>query len=92
MKRTQLTETKAQRWRALAILDDGTEALLCLGSSIVQVRDNYRDPWYDLLAEQVRKETDEIALQKWSGAPDQGSWETQANLPLPPVRRPAVAV
>lgn len=78
-----LREPKAQRWRAVAVLRDGSEALLCLGGSIGQVRETYSEPWFELLAEDVRKATHEIHLQKWDGLPDRGEWVTQSRLPLP---------
>jgi hypothetical protein len=87
MKRTTFRESKAQRWRALAILDNGTEVLLCLGASMTQVKDFYQIPWYEYLPEDVRKEVDEISLQKWVGLPDCGEWITQASLPLLPYNR-----
>lgn len=83
MKTQPLQESKAQNWRALAILDDGSQALLCLGGSIVQVRQMYREPWFDLFDEEVRNRVEEIELQKWSGAPDRGEWQTTDNLPIP---------
>lgn len=82
-----LSETKAQRWRALAVLTSGSEALLCLGQSIVQVREYYLEPWYDMFTEEVRRDTDEIQIQKWIGAASCGEWKMQATLPVPPVRR-----
>jgi len=77
-----LKEMKHQRWRALAMLNDGTEALICLGNTVANVRESYLEPWLELFDEDVRKETDEIVLQKWIGEPDRGEWVTQANLPL----------
>lgn len=80
-----MTESKAQRWRALAIMSDGSEALLYLGSSIVQVRDNYAESWAEYFNDASRKATVKIVLQKWNGAVDCGRWETQqnSNLPMP---------
>lgn len=83
MRKTVLHESRAQRWRALAVLDDGAEALLYLGSSIVQVRENYHVPWFELFEKEIRDKVDSIELQKWAGAPDCGEWITQSNLPLP---------
>lgn len=81
MKRLQ--ETKAQRWRALACLKSGEEALICLGSSSVQVKDYYTVPWFEIFEEDVRKDTEDIVLQRWSGIPDLGHWVTQNHLPIP---------
>lgn len=78
-----MTESKVQNWRALAKLDDGTEALLCLGGSIVQVRETYHEPWYELFDEEVRVHVEEIELQKWNGAPDCGEWQTISSLSIP---------
>jgi hypothetical protein len=84
-------EHHAQRWRALAILDDGAEALMCLGESAVQVRENYTIPWYELFHEQVRKSVDEIQVQKWSGPDSRGEWVMVSSLPIPPLRQQQVA-
>lgn len=90
MKRI-LTESNPQRWRALAILEDGAEALMCLGDSAVQVREDYTIPWYDLFPEQVRKSVDEIQVQKWNGPESRGEWVMVSCLPIPPLRQQQVA-
>lgn len=78
-----LTEPKAQRWRALAVLDDGTEALLCLGQTVAQVRETYQLAWRSVFPPEVRTNVLEVVLQKWVGTPDFGSWQIQTPLPLP---------
>jgi len=78
-----LSEPKAQRWRALAILSNKQEALLCLGQSIVQVRDGYLVPWYKYFPLETRKKVTSIEIQKWVGMADLGNWEPQALLPIP---------
>ena len=83
MVKIELQEPKAQRWRALAILSTDEEALICLGSSIGQVREYYAEPWFDLFDEEVRLGVKEIRLQKWNGNPDRGEWVLQTNLPIP---------
>ena len=78
-----LTEAKAQRWRALVAYRDGKEGLLCLGSSYAQVQESYDDPYFNLLDDEERSRVHEIRLQKWSGTPDSGIWETQRTLEIP---------
>jgi len=78
-----MQETKAQRWRALAILFDGGEALLYVGSSIVQIRENFIDSWKKYFTDETRKATRDIIIQKWNGAPDCGYWENQSKIQVP---------
>lgn len=77
------TETKAQGWRAVAIFDDGREALLFIGRSSTQVRSGYIESFNDLLEEDERDQVESIMLQRWHGAPDAGSWENQSTLKVP---------
>lgn len=78
-----LVETKAQRWRALAVYSDGRECLLFVGASFSQVNEHYDEPYFDLLDDEERGLVNRIHLQKWVGAPDSGNWVTQRNLPIP---------
>jgi hypothetical protein len=84
MKR--LHEAKIQRWRALAIREDKTESLLCLGYNISQIKEYYTTPWYQHFTEGERRVVREIQLQKWTGTPDCGSWETQTTLAIPSIK------
>lgn len=77
------TEAKPQTWRALAIFEDGSECLLCLGRSTTQVRDTYAGAFAQVLPDEERSLVRRIALQCWQGAPDQGHWLTKAALALP---------
>jgi len=78
-----LVEAKPQRWRALAIYSDGRECLLYVGPNFAQVNDHYDEPYFELLDDEERKLVSRIYLQKWIGAADSGSWQTQRNLPIP---------
>jgi hypothetical protein len=77
------TESKFQGWRALAIAEDRTEHLIFLGRSSSQVRAGYVAAFMELLDADERAQIRQIALQHWHGAPDEGSWQHQANLVLP---------
>jgi hypothetical protein len=80
---TGLAEAKAQRWRALAIYQDGQEGLLYLGTSYTQVQEGYDDPYFELLDDEERDRLKSVHLQKWVGAPDSGHWVYQRDLPIP---------
>ena len=83
MNRTPLSEPMAQRWRALVVLNDGQEALLCLGKSHIQVQKDYTIPWWELFDRELQKQTKHIVLQRWVGASDRGKWMTQDFLKTP---------
>lgn len=77
------TESKPQCWRAVAIFADGQEALIFLGRSSTQVRSGYAEAFEQLLDEDEREQVETIAMQKWNGAPDAGSWSHHTNLKVP---------
>jgi hypothetical protein len=77
------TETKAQGWRAMAHFEDGREALLLIGRSSSQVRQGYLESFTDLLDDEEREQVESITLERWHGAPDAGSWESQGTLKVP---------
>lgn len=76
-------EPKMQRWRAIAVSTRGEESLICLGQSIVEVREYYTIPWFDLFDEEVRKQVAEIHIQRWKGVFDYGKWVDETTLPIP---------
>ena len=76
-------EPKAQRWRAIMVMRDGKEALLFVGASLLQVKQHYQGPFFDLYDEAERSNLHEIRLQKWVGDPDRGHWTSQVALPIP---------
>lgn len=76
------TESKAQGWRAVALLN-GQEALLFVGRSSTQVRAGYPDAFAELLEEDEKDAVEIIKLQQWQGAPDAGKWQDKAELRLP---------
>jgi len=77
------TESKAQGWRAMAKFEDGREALLLIGRSSTAVRQGYVESFTDLLDEEEREQVVSIALERWHGAPDAGTWEAQTTLKVP---------
>ena len=77
------TESKPQGWRALAIGEDQSEHLIYLGRSTTQVRAGYAGAFLELLDEEEREQVHTIALQRWNGAPDAGSWVQQGTLTIP---------
>lgn len=77
------TESKAQGWRAIAVFDDRQDALIFVGRSSTQVRQEYVDAFMELLDEEEREHVTTIQLQQWSGAPDAGRWVLKNTLKLP---------
>lgn len=78
-----VTESKAQGWRAVAVFQDQTEALLYVGRSSTQVRGGYAEAYHEQLDGQERDVISKIKLQQWQGAPDAGMWLDKAELRLP---------
>lgn len=77
------TESKAQGWRAVAVFDDRDDALIFVGRSSTQVRQEFTEAFLELYDEEEREHVTAIQLQQWSGAPDAGRWMPKANLKLP---------
>ena len=63
------TESKAQGWRAVAVFDDRPDALIFVGRSSTQVRQEYVEAFAELYDEEEREHVTTIQLQQWSGAP-----------------------
>ena len=74
------TESKAQGWRAVAVLDGTVEALLFVGRSSTQVRAGYAEAFADVLDDEGKDRVTAIRLQQWQGAPDAGKWLDKAEL------------
>ena len=87
----QHTESRAQGWRALAVLDDGAECLLFVGRSTTHVRAGYPAAFAEVLEKPERARVRRIDLQSWDGAADQGRWLTKSDLALPAARQAAAA-
>lgn len=85
-----VTETKAQGWRAVAVLNGRGEALLFVGRSSTQVRGGYVEAYSELLDDEERDMVQTIKLQQWQGAPDAGKWIDKAELRLPATTKTAV--
>jgi hypothetical protein len=86
------TESKAQGWRAIAVFDDRGDALIFVGRSSTQVRQEYAESFQEYLDDEEREHVTTIQLQQWSGAPDAGRWIHKSNLKVPaPVKARAVA-
>ncbi|HJZ56165.1 MAG TPA: hypothetical protein VKE74_14455 [Gemmataceae bacterium] len=77
------TESKAQGWRAVAVFDDRADALIFVGRSSTQVRQEYAEAFLELYDEEEREHVTAIQLQQWSGAPDAGRWVHKSNLKVP---------
>jgi hypothetical protein len=77
------TESKAQGWRAVAVFDDRPDALIFVGRSSTQVRQEYLDAFMELFDEEEREHVTTIQLQQWSGAPDAGRWILKNTLKSP---------
>ena len=77
------TESNAQGWRAVAIFDDRPDALIFVGRSSMQVRQEYVAAYMELYDEEEREHVTTIQLQQWSGAPDAGRWVLKNTLKVP---------
>jgi hypothetical protein len=77
------TESKAQGWRAIAVFDDRPDALIFVGRSSTQVRQEYAEAYAELLDDEEREHVTTIQLQQWSGAPDAGRWVLKNTLKVP---------
>lgn len=76
----ELSESKAQGWRAIAVMEDGSEALVTIGMSSAQIRANYVSALEEMFEDEpdALEKVGEIRLEQWYGAPDAGRW-TQKN-------------
>jgi hypothetical protein len=77
------SESKAQGWRAVAVFDDRPDALIFVGRSSTQVRQEYAEAFAELLDEEEREHVTTIQLQQWNGAPDAGRWLLKSTLKVP---------
>ena len=77
------TESKASNWRAVVVFDDRPDALLYVGRSSIQVRQEYVGSFLELLDDEERGHASAIQMQQWSGAPDAGRGLYKADLRLP---------
>ena len=85
------TESKAQGWRAVAVFDDRADALVFVGQSSTQVRQEFVEAFLELFEEDEREHVTSIQLQQWSGAPDAGRWLHKSNLKVPAPAKVRVA-
>ena len=77
------TESKAHGWRAVAVFEDGSEALLYIGRSSTQIRQGYVEAYLSAIQEEGWEEATAIRMEQWSGAPDAGRWMVKAALKQP---------
>ncbi|MBA4063980.1 MAG: hypothetical protein C0501_09765 [Isosphaera sp.] len=77
------TESKAQGWRAVAVFDDRPDALIFVGRSSTQVRQQYAEAYAEVLDDEEREHVTTVQLQQWSGAPDAGRWVLKNTLKVP---------
>jgi hypothetical protein len=85
------TESKAQGWRAVAVFDDRPDALIFVGRSSTQVRQEYVGAYMEILDEEEREHVTTIQLQQWSGAPDAGRWILKNTLKIPAAAKARIA-
>src|SRR3954470_21504351 len=82
----QYSEPKAQRWRVIAEIstnDAHNVALLCLGSSINQVRENYSTAFSEVLSDEIKRKVRRLTIERFEGLPDSGYWVGQGSVPIP---------
>jgi hypothetical protein len=74
-------ESKAQGWRAIVVMKDGTESLVVVGMSSSQIRANYVNALEEMFEDDRagQKQIETIRLEQWYGAPDAGRW-TEKNV------------
>lgn len=77
------TESKAQGWRAVAVLEGRGECLLFVGRSSTHVRGEYVEAFAELLEDDEKEICTGIQLQQWQGTPDAGRWLTKNELRVP---------
>ncbi len=77
------SESKAQCWRAVAVFDDRPDALIFVGRSSTQVRQEYAEAYMELLDDEERGHVTAVQLQQWNGAPDAGRWVLKSPLKVP---------
>ncbi|MCU0706611.1 MAG: hypothetical protein MUF18_21860 [Fimbriiglobus sp.] len=87
-----VTESKAQSWRAVAVLNGTGEALLFVGRSSTHVRAEYSGAFSEIFDDEEREQVQSIKLQQWQGAPDAGKWIDKADLRLPTPAKAGVRV
>jgi hypothetical protein len=87
-----VVESKAQGWRAIAKFKDGKEALLFVGMSGTQVRQNYQAALEEFFDESEIANLNEIRLEQWYGAPDAGKWMDKSKLRMPSKKEAAELV
>jgi hypothetical protein len=85
--RHQLTESKMQGWRAVAVAKDGSEHLIFVGMSFEQVKKNYSTAFFALLTEEEQNNIKLIQMQRWNGVPDSGKWVAQDALRMPVAKK-----
>jgi hypothetical protein len=78
-----LTESKPQGWRAVAVFEDRPSLLIFLGRSSTQVRAGFASAFFDVLDDEERDHVRSIVLERWHGAPDAGRWVHQTTLSIP---------
>ncbi len=77
------TESKAQGWRAVAVFEDGSEALLYVGRSSTHIRTEYVEAYLSAVEHEEWEEATSIRMEQWSGAPDAGRWVAKSTLKVP---------
>ncbi|WP_439628294.1 hypothetical protein [Gemmata sp.] len=85
------TESKAQNWRAVVVFDDRPDALIFVGRSSTQVRQEYVESFLELLDDEERGHASTIQMQQWSGSPDAGRRLFKSELKVPAPARVRLA-
>jgi hypothetical protein len=77
------TESKAQTWRAVAVLEGRGECLLFVGRSSTHVRGEYVEAYTELLDDEEKEIVTAIKMEQWQGTPDAGRWVQKNDLRVP---------
>jgi hypothetical protein len=77
------SESKAQTWRAVVVLEGRGECLLFVGRSSTQVRDQYAAAFEEVLDDEEKLLATNIRMEQWQGTPDAGRWIQKNELRVP---------
>lgn len=82
-----MTESRMQGWRAVAVGNDGVEHLVFVGMSYEQVKKNYASAFLAILTPEEQSNIKHIQMQRWIGVADSGRWTSQEISRIPTAKR-----